>query len=318
MKYFLIFVALVVVALLAAGGYVWRHPMAIFNAMNRRDLKSAGFTRTQISTPVGTQITWEAGSGAPLVFLHGAGDHAGTWSKVAPEFKAQNHVIVIDMAGHGESDPRTGTLGIDKLLAGVGAVIEQRAGTQPVTIVGNSMGAWIAMLYAEKHPNRVARLVLVNGGSITGNRPDLAFMPQNREQARKLFDNIMDPASPKPPSFVLDDVVHEANNGPLARMMTAVNEWPTFLIQDEKLAQFKTPVDLVWGTADQMFPLDYAQRMEAQLPAVRLTEVPRCGHVPQQECPKTFTRTLKDVLAKPAPASLQQNQAKAVAETEKH
>jgi non-heme chloroperoxidase len=318
MKYFLISIGLVVVAVLAAGGYVWRHPMAVFNAMNRRALKSAGFTRTQVSTPVGTQITWEAGSGAPLIFLHGAADQAGTWSKVAPEFTAQNHVIVLDMAGHGESDPRTGALGIDKLLAGVEAVIDQRAGSQSVTIVGNSIGAWIAMLYAQKHPDCVARLVLVNGGSITGNRPDLAFMPQNREQARKLFDNIMDPASPKPPGFVLDDVVREANNGQLVRIMSAVNDWPAYLIEDEKLGNFKTPVDLVWGTADQIFSLDYAHRMAAQLPAVRLTEIQNCGHVPQQECPKTFTRALKEVFAKPAPVPLQLKTAQAVTGSEKH
>jgi pimeloyl-ACP methyl ester carboxylesterase len=300
MRYILVAVAILLLAGVALGVYAWRRPLAVFNAMNRRALKSGGFTRIQVQTPVGVETAWEAGSGPALVLLHGAGDQAGTWAKVAPEMKAQYHVIALDLAGHGESEPRTGPISLKAMLTGVESVIERCGGAQPVTIVGNSLGAWMAMLYAQKHPQRVARVVLVNGGAIMGHRPDLAFMPKNREEARKLFDNIMDRGSPKPPGFILDDVVRESQRGPLARLMMAVDEWPAFLM-DDKLAQVTTPVDLLWGTADQIFSLDYAHRMQAQLPAVRLTEIPRCGHIPQQECPLTFTAKLKEVLAQPAP-----------------
>lgn len=302
MKTLVAFLALVVIVVLALGIYVWRHPVAIFNAMNRRALKNAGFSRVSVQSQIGAQIVWEAGAGPVVVLLHGAGDHAGTWAKVAPELKSHFRVLVLDMAGHGESEPRTGTLQIGALVNGVEDVIGREAGTQPVTIVGNSLGAWIAMLYAQRHPERVSRVVLVNGGAIVGQRPDLAFVPQNRGQARKMFDSMMDSGSPKPPDFVLDDVAREANRGAMARLLAGVQQWPAYLM-DDKLAQFNTPVDLVWGTADQLFPVEYARRMQAQLPSVRLTEIPRCGHVPQQECPKTFLAMLNQVLAQPAPSS---------------
>src|SRR5512146_1793258 len=143
-------VAVVILLLLAAGIYGWRHPLAIFNAMNRRTLKNAGFVREQVPSPVGTQTIWEAGSGPTIILLHGAGDQAGTWSEVAPALRGQYHVIALDMAGHGESEPRTGPISINTLLTGLEAEIAQRGGSEPVTIVGNSLGAWVAMLVARR------------------------------------------------------------------------------------------------------------------------------------------------------------------------
>lgn len=313
MKIAFIIVGVLVVVVLATAGYVWRHPMAVFNAMNRRALKNAGFTRVEVQTPVGKQVIWEGGSGPALFLLHGAGDHAGTWSKAAPEFKAY-HVIAVDFAGHGESEPRTGPIEMSTMITALESVVDQRGGTEPVIMVGNSMGAWIAMLYAQRHPERVARLVLVNGGAITGERPDLSLLPQTREDMRRFFDNIMDSGSPKPPGFVLDDIVRQSKTGSMGRLVSTAQQWPAYLM-DGKLAQFNTPVDLLWGESDQLMPMHYAQRMQAELPAVRLTTIPRCGHVPQQECPKTFTVKLKEVLAEPAPvaSSKEQPEAHAIA-----
>ncbi len=301
-KMLLASIVVVVVVVVVGLAWAWRHPLAIFNALNRRALKNAGFQRVQVQSPAGAQVLWEAGSGPALIFLHGAGDQAASWAKVAPEFKSRYHVLVLDMAGHGESEPRSGPISISAVLSGLESVVEQRTDGQPVAIVGNSLGAWMAMLYAKGHSRRVERLVLVNGGAIMGHRPDLAFMPKNREQARRLFDSIMDPGSLKPAGFVLDDVVRQANSGPIARLLLAVNDWPAYLM-DNKLAEFTTPVDLVWGTADQIFSLDYAERMKSQLSAVRMTAIERCGHIPQQECPLTFTAKLNDVLAQAPPVA---------------
>lgn len=311
MKIALTIIGILVVLVVATAVYTWRNPMAIFNAMNRRALKTAGFSRVEVKTPVGTEVTWETGNGPVLFLLHGAGDHAGTWSKVAPELKPY-HVIAIDFAGHGQSEPSAGPIGMGTLLVGLESVVDQRGGNAPVIMVGNSMGAWLAMLYTQKHPDRVARLVLVDGGAITGERPDLALLPQTREDMRRFFDNITDPGSPQPPDFVLDDIVRQAKTGSMGRLMSTAQQWPAYLM-DGKLGQFTTPVDLLWGESDRLMPLHYAHRLELELPAVRLTTIPRCGHVPQQECPKAFTAKLKDVLSQPAPTAASKEPPKAQA-----
>jgi pimeloyl-ACP methyl ester carboxylesterase len=290
-------VVLLLVVVLAGVLTVYFHPIAVLSAMKRRALVKSGFAKSTLDSAVGAQTVFTAGSGPTLIFLHGAGDNAGTWEKVAPEFTGNYHVVVADLAGHGESAPAAGPLKFDTMLAGLDAVIAKQQA--PVTLVGNSLGAWLAMLYAMQHPERVARVVAVDGGPLRGERVDLAKLPANREEARKIWDAILDPGSPRIPDFILDDVVRVSHTGAIGRMEPA--DLQANVVADERLRSLSVPTDLMWGEADRLVPLDYAQRMEAQIPAVRLTTIPRCGHIPQGECPATFSAALRKVLAETAP-----------------
>ncbi len=66
---------------------------------------------------------------------------------------------------------------------------------------------------------------------------------------------------------------------------------------EEQLRSLQVPVRLIWGVADQLMPLDYAQRMIAVLPDVALIPIERCGHIPQQEAPERFRTALDQALA---------------------
>ena len=70
---------------------------------------------------------------------------------------------------------------------------------------------------------------------------------------------------------------------------------------DGRLGEIEVPVDLVWGESDRHLTLDYCRRLERELPAARLWPVPRCGHLPPNECPKKFLDVLKQVLAAEPP-----------------
>lgn len=298
MKKILITVIVLLLVLVLAGALtVYLRPIAVISAMNRRALVKAGFFKATVDTPAGPQMVFMAGHGPTLIFLHGAGDNAGTWKDVAPKFTGKYHVMAVDLAGHGESAPASGPLKFETMLAGLDGVIAKHQGQ--VTLVGNSLGAWLAMVYAARHPERVARVVAVDGGPLKGERVDLARLPENREDARKIWDAILDPGSPRIPDFILDDVVRESHKGALGRMERA--DLTASVVADEHLKTFPAPVDLLWGEADRLVPLDYAKRMKAQLPAVRLTTLPRCGHIPQSECPMASSAALTYVLGEPAP-----------------
>jgi len=306
MKLVIVAIAIVlVIALVFACVIFFRYPMALFNWQNRHALKSAGFVERSIASPVGRQTVWEKGSGPILILLHGAGDHAGSWSKVAPQLADTYDVIIPDLAGHGTSDPATGPLTIDTMLRGLDAVISSKSSNGKVIIAGNSLGAWLAFLYANENPGKVERIIAIDGGPIRGERPDLVPLPTDREQAAKLFDAILDPGSPHPPGFVLDDIVRVSHDGPIGRMASVGTEEMSKHLLDGKLAVFTTPVDLIWGESDRLIPLSYAQRMSAELPSVRLTTLPRCGHVPQQECPMALEKALIDALCESPPAAKQ-------------
>ena len=231
-----------------------------------------------------------------LVLLHGAGDQAGTWNKVSPDLKRRFQLLIPDLAGHGESNPREGALSLGTLLTALEQVLNADPWRDaPMVLVGNSLGAWMTMLYAQKHPHRVTRVILIDGGPIKS-AMEIDLMPKDREEARRTMDLVLDPSSPRPPNFVLDDLVRLSNSGPISRLMAAgVEDMSKYLLED-KLASFQLPVDLIWGASDRLVPLDYAKKLQSQLPHCKLAVIERCGHAPQLERPPEFTRVLLQIL----------------------
>ncbi|MFO7694001.1 MAG: alpha/beta hydrolase [Vicinamibacterales bacterium] len=297
--------ALVLLVLASGLAFIWKRPLTVFALMNTRALANAGFAQSEVPCSLGPQSVWTAGGGQTLVLLHGAGDSSGTYSTSVAALASRYRIVIPDLAGHGKSAPSEGPLSVGQVLAGLEAVMQQ--GPQdPAIIVGNSLGAWVALLYAREHPDRVARLVLVNGGALTGDRSDLSLTPTTREEAAALMTQLRDPKAQPIPGYVLDDVVRLARTGPLARLAETAGDMGRYVL-DGKLSEISAPVDLIWGESDRLFPLTYARRMMAQLPAARLTTIPGCGHVPPQECPSRFGSALSDVLTMPPPLPAMKN-----------
>jgi pimeloyl-ACP methyl ester carboxylesterase len=287
--------AVIVAALAAAVAYVWLRPLSVYAWMGRRTLRAAGLARITVDTPAGRQVAFSGGHGPVVVLLHGAGDQAGTWSRVAPRLASSYTLIVPDLAGHGDSEPATGPIDVPRILDGAEAVIQQLADGRPVTLVGNSLGAWVSMLVATRHPEWVSRVVAVNGGAITGRNDAARIIPTSIAEAREAMAQLRDAGSAPVPDFVLRDIVRQAGSGALARFVATASTMAAWTL-DGKLGQLRTPVVLVWGTSDQIMPLDYAQRMMDTLPDARMIAIDRCGHVPQQECPERFLAALRQAL----------------------
>jgi pimeloyl-ACP methyl ester carboxylesterase len=190
-----------------------------------------------------------------------------------------------------------------ELLDGLDRVMDATCADEPAVIVGNSMGAWLGFLYARNHPDRVARLVAVNGGPLFEPNPRVNLFPTNRDEARETMRGLMGPASPPIPGYVLDDIVRRTAGGPAARFAQTAGEMGAYLL-DGRLDEVTVPVELVWGAADQLLTLDYAQRLVDGLPRARLHPINGCGHVPQRECPIRFLEALDAALSEPPPPAV--------------
>ena len=103
----------------------------------------------------------EGGSGAPLVLLHGPGEHAVKWMHVLPGLLKTNRVIAPDLPGHGASEVTGGPLTADRLLEWLGALIG-RTCSSPPALVGQITGGAMAARFAISHGDRIGRLVLVD------------------------------------------------------------------------------------------------------------------------------------------------------------
>jgi len=298
--------AVVVVPMLVGMWLFWKRPLTVDAWMSRLALGKRGLQASELATPAGTMTVWEGGNGPAMVLLHGAGDQAGAWARIMEPLVADYRVLAPDLPGHWKSDPRQGPITIEQLLAGLEALMDARCAGEPAILVGNSMGAWISFLYAVEHPDRVVRLVAINGGPVRDENPGVNVLPRTREEARATMKALLGPNTVLPPDFVLDDVVRQARVGPAARLAEGLAQAGPGLerfVLDGRLAEVRVPVELVWGDADELFTMSYAQRLLDGLPSARLHPVKDCGHVPQRECPDRLLKALTAALAEPPPAA---------------
>jgi pimeloyl-ACP methyl ester carboxylesterase len=304
LKKFLIVAAvvavIVMIAVIVMVVWAWQNPLALYEKTTRSALQKVGMERMSMAFGEGELVWFEGGEGRELILLHGAGDQAGGWATIVPSLIDDYRLVILDQPGHGESAPAEGPLELTTVIDGVAAFLESHESAEPVILVGHSMGAWVSMRVAERLPERVERLVLINGGPLPYNTGDLMLVPKDMEEARKLFQALRDPSSDPIPDFVIEDYVQNAPSSPIGRLSAEAADMEQHLM-DGRLQEFMLPVDIMWGESDMFIPTDYAWRMEEELPLARMTLVPTCGHHPANECPVEFARLLSQVLEKGPP-----------------
>jgi pimeloyl-ACP methyl ester carboxylesterase len=288
--------AVLLAAAAVAGWLVWRCPITFYKMMARRSLKGSGLKQVFVASPAGPQSVFVGGSGPVLMLLHGAGDHAGTWSRVVPGLIQDYSLVIPDLAGHGDSQPATGLIEASAIVAGLEAVLVSQSRNQPVTLVGNSLGGWMAMVLAGRNAERIERVVAVNGGALPVPAGPVNLLPRDRDEARQTMMRLRDPGHPRIPDNVLDELVRKSRSGPLARFAATAERFAPWVMDAEKLGTLAVPVFLLWGAADQLLTLDYARQLLTALPDARLITIDRCGHIPQQEAPGRFLEALGKAL----------------------
>lgn len=269
-----------------------REPIASLEKMSRLSLRLGGAEKHAIDTPNGRLVYWTRGEG-PVVFLvHGANDQAGLWSKSVARLEGSYRLVMPDMPGHGESDPGEGPIRFEMMLDALEALKEKESPDDPVALVGNSLGGWIALLYALDHPSHVRQIVLENSGGISVDYKGPSLVPTTREEARAVVEATVARAAAVP-DFILDDLVRRAPTSQIARMAGEdVASW----VVDDRVGAIAVPTTLIWGEEDKVAPVEYARRVQSMIPGAELRTIARCGHIPHNECPDDFATLLSEAL----------------------
>ena len=117
---------------------------------------------------------WGPPSGAPWVMLHGWADTGDTFQFVVDAFGCERSVVAPDWRGFGRSQWQGGPYWFADYIADLDALLERVCPASPVRLVGHSMGGNVACLYAGIRPERVARVVNLEGLGMRRTRPDEA------------------------------------------------------------------------------------------------------------------------------------------------
>lgn len=120
-------------------------------------------------------LEWGNKAAPPMVLLHGRSGNAGSWVEVAPVYADRFHVIAPDMRGCGQTDwDPNGLYPMEGFLDDLEQFFTQ-LNLEPFVFVGHSMGANIALLFTGRHPKRVSRLILEDGGPMAAAHAKLAW-----------------------------------------------------------------------------------------------------------------------------------------------
>src|SRR5205809_3104305 len=111
-------------------------------------------------TVYGAKIHYvEAGTGAPLILIHGLADDVTIWDSVIPALSARFRVIALDQIGFGRSDKPLLNYRVSTFVDFLGGFLTELK-IERASLVGNSLGGWVAAAYALEQRERVERLVL--------------------------------------------------------------------------------------------------------------------------------------------------------------
>ncbi|MGH2761097.1 MAG: alpha/beta fold hydrolase [Thermoleophilaceae bacterium] len=121
-----------------------------------------------------------------MLALHGITSNALAWGPVAGELEGAVTLVAPDLRGRGRSHELPGPYGM-AVHAGDAVALLDHVGAQAAVIVGHSMGAFVAGVTAVRHPERVTRLVLCDGGVALG-------VPGAREDPEATLERILGPA----------------------------------------------------------------------------------------------------------------------------
>ena len=240
-------------------------------------------------TQVGAQrIGWtEAGSGTPVVLVHGLGTSGAWWGPTIPFLRRTHRVLTVDVVGFGRSNGQAVRLdeAADSLAAWAATIGLDRA-----TWVGHSMGGLVTGDLAARHPHLVERLILVDAAGLA--------LPQG--VGRHLRNVILGGRNMPLRAYPIA-LACVLQSGPL----TIARAAHQILTMDlgERLAGIAAPTLVVWGAEDRLLPLPFGRRLAATIPGARFVAIADAGHSPMWEQPAAFERAIGGFLAEPAAAA---------------
>jgi pimeloyl-ACP methyl ester carboxylesterase len=238
-------------------------------------------------------------AGRPAILIHGITDSWFSFSRVLPGLSQAHRVYALDLRGHGDSDrPEAGYTPHDMagdVLAFMDAMKIERA-----TLVGHSMGSFVAQQAALTAPERIAGLVLIGSASTARNQVMLELQqaiaslpdPVPADFAREFqASTVYQPV----PSEFMERVVAESRKVPARVWRAALGG----LLETERFTGFggdPIPALLLWGDRDGIFPPSEQEVLMATLPVASIEVYRETGHTPHWERPDEVVRDLENFL----------------------
>ena len=257
----------------------------------------------------------DVGEGRPVIVIHGFGGSMWQWEHQQVPLSREFRLLTPDLIGSGLSakpdiEYRPDEM-LDYFVAFMDALNIQRA-----ALVGNSMGAGLAIGMALEHPDRVSKLVLIDG--FPANVRERLTSPSIQRAldtpapswlasfGNWLFGGLLIESVLKEmvhdPALLTPAVVERSNRnrqrpGVMRPLMTARGTLPLWETgYAKRIGQIRHPTLIVWGEKDRVFPIAVGEDLHRTITPSSLVRIPNAGHIPQWEQPDLVNPAMIDFL----------------------
>jgi 2-hydroxy-6-oxonona-2,4-dienedioate hydrolase len=253
----------------------------------------------------------EAGAGTPLVLMHGTGGHLEAYARNLQTLAKRYRVVAYDYPGHGWTTPADKDLEVDAYVEHLAGLMDA-LGIGRAHLSGESLGGWVAVKFAARHPERVERLVLNTPGGTMAT-------PEVMERIRSLSQAAADDPSEErirarlewlmaDPGSVTDELV-AIRRGVYSRPGFAASMRHILCLQDpdvrrrnmvtdDDLAAIAAPTLVIWTSDDPSGPAKAGLEMAQRIRAGEFQLIEGAGHWPQWEQRETFDRIVLEFLGR--------------------
>jgi pimeloyl-ACP methyl ester carboxylesterase len=250
------------------------------------------FNRERLTVNGVDIVMLTAGSGAPLMYWHGA----GTWHgfDFALQWATNFRVMIPYHPGWGESDDGPGMDTVSDYMVHYLELLD-RLGIDRTHLVGSSMGGRLAATFACEHRDRIHKLVLISPAGLNPpESPMVSHLPPEEipnylvEDVSILKPHLVNAATAE------FQAARTREGGNFFKLLESGLVGPKFA---RWLHRLTMPTLLVWGEKDRLLPFGQAGEWMKLLPNARLERVPGVGHLVPDESPEATAAIAKFLAA---------------------
>jgi pimeloyl-ACP methyl ester carboxylesterase len=267
-----------------------------------------------------------AGSGPPIVLIHGMLNSSSHWQSVALELARDHTVIAPDLIGHGDSAAPRGDYSLGAHAASIRDLLAA-IGVDRASIVGHSLGGGVAMQFFYQFPQRVERLVLISSGGLgrevspmlrTAALPgvsallSLTIQPRVLEAlaggGRQLRERaIAGGVYLQAIARALRPLENaDARQAFLTTLRSVIDVHGQRVSATDRLYLLESmPTMIVWGERDNTIPLEHGRRAHEAIPHSYFRTLPGVAHFPHLEDPDGLSRLLREFIRETRPGSIE-------------
>jgi pimeloyl-ACP methyl ester carboxylesterase len=266
-----------------------------------------------------------AGSGPPVVLIHGMLNSSSHWRSVALNLAGEHTVIAPDLIGHGDSAAPRGDYSLGAHAASIRDLLAA-VGIGRATLVGHSLGGGVAMQFFYQFPQRVERLALVSSGGLghdvspmlrTAALPGMSTLLSMTIHARLL--GALQDTGGRLRRRGYDWGVHLQAVTRALRPLQSAGAREAFLqtlravidvhgqrvsATDRLYLLESIPTMIVWGERDHTIPVAHGHRAHAGIPGSRFRTLAKAAHFPHLDDPDGLSEVLRSFIRETAPAAI--------------